>query len=280
MRTILVGTASKPYILTPADLPADHDLSNSYWRYVDFSPTRRWSGDLSAYNMIDTDIIDCRAQNVILPDFAAGDLQATDYMQSRRTDWTGAKVPAMVSSYNHDLVVETVRQAIPALSGKPLAVAQVIAAYIGGGHDRSWRDGYWQVMNRLGMDADTALTNGLPMFKGYPKLESRLKHHHNSRLISPVPPGFRSKADDFEFSVDGVNAVRENIAVALVNKFDRYALRQTLRTAIRTKYAGWTTLAQHYDIWFAQLDPYPIFFWRDANMSPDLGDDWHAGWPT
>ncbi|OGR89983.1 MAG: hypothetical protein A2V88_12315 [Elusimicrobia bacterium RBG_16_66_12] len=274
-RIVLTGTATKLRRLRAADLPADRDLRNSYLRYVDLS-----GFDLSIYDMRDTDIIDCVGRGVILPDFAAGDLQATDYMQSRRTDWTGAKIPAIVSSYNHDLVVEVLRQAIPSLSGVPLQAAQVVANYVSGDYARSWRDGYWQVMDKLGLDVDGVLANVLPAFKGYPKLESRLRHHHDSGRISPVPPGFRSKADDFEFSVDGVNTVRENIAVALVGKYDRYALRQTLRTAIRTKYAGWTTLAQHYDIWFAQLDPYPIFFWRDANMSPDLGDDWHAGWPT
>src|SRR3990167_10259108 len=96
MRTVYQGTPQQPYRLLASDLPADRDLRQSAWRYVDFS-----GFDLSTYDMRDMDIWDCVGRNVVLPDGGR-----TDYIQSRRTDWTGASIPPDVSSYIHDLVVE------------------------------------------------------------------------------------------------------------------------------------------------------------------------------
>jgi len=125
MRTVLQGTPTRYRRLRAGDLPADRDLRQSYWRYVDFA-----SYDLSPYDLTDTDILDCKGAGSILPD---GD--RTDWLISRRTDWTGAVIPADVSSYNHDFVNEVTKQRIPSLTGTSLSIAQGAVAQFA-------RDGY------------------------------------------------------------------------------------------------------------------------------------------
>ncbi len=100
VRIVKRGRPSRLYRLKRRDLPADSDLSHSFFEYVDLS-----GFDLSSYDARDMDVFDCLAQNVVLPD-------RIRWMQSRRTDWAGSHVPDTVS-HNHDLMKERLRRLPP-----------------------------------------------------------------------------------------------------------------------------------------------------------------------
>lgn len=266
-RIVVTGQPGRLRKLRMRDLPADLNLSKSYLRWVDLD-----GRNLSAYKMEDMDIIDCDGSGVTLP---PGDQM--QYLMSRRTDWTGAIIPADVSSYNHDLVVEVVRQAMPGLSGLDLQVAQVIESYIGGSYNTSWNDGYWQVMDQLGLSQGDALLHGLPMFAGYSSLGNRLQNTHDTNAIHPTPPIQQRDLSSviIVISPDGTTTVEDFASRIQLVSFDRHKIREQLRMYLRTTYG------HRMDAWLPQLDPVIVLFVRGAEVGEeDVGDeDWYRSWP-
>lgn len=114
MRTILTGSPGVPYVLQAGDLPADHDLRYSFWRWVDFR-----NFDLSMYNMNYMDIYDCMGGGVTLP-------TNIRLLESHRTDWTGAIIPKpALANMMHDLIAEELRQRIVNLTGTTKTIMTV-----------------------------------------------------------------------------------------------------------------------------------------------------------
>ena len=258
-RIVLQGTASRLRRLRAADLPADHDLSRSFLRWVDLS-----GFDLSAYDMEDMDIIDCRAQNVILP----GKL---DYLMSRRTDWTGCAIPADLPSYIHDLVVELFRQRAAQLTGLAQQVAQALATFTAGSYERSWRNGYDHVMTTFGLTAQETRDVAAQVLAPYPRMLARLDRHLVAGLISAIIPDQRRDLTAIKV-IDQTGAERTlNISVVPLS-LDRYQAEQNIRNVV---VAGIGPLG---DVKVLQLDPFPIVLVKDYTITPDLPDWWRGAW--
>ncbi|KPJ64887.1 hypothetical protein AMK68_00190 [candidate division KD3-62 bacterium DG_56] len=260
MRTVLQGTPKKLYRLRERDLPDDYDLTNSFWHWVDFS-----GFDLSAYIMEDMDVYDSDGSGCALPE------NGTKWLMSRRTDWTGARLPSDVSSYNHDLVVEVMRQARPFLSGLPRQVAEIVIANVSASYHNSWRDSIYLVRMKLGITAQQALDNGLPMFEGYPRLESRLR--------AMIVDGKGGHPDPPDLSQDMTRVVgtwgdrrEENFSgIAFLGR-DRWALARMMEQTLTQKYGP--IIEGH--AYVAQIEPYPRVFFHQSN-NPDW---WKKMWPV
>jgi hypothetical protein len=262
MRTVIEGRPNRYHRLRARDLPNDFDLRQSYWKYVDFS-----GFDLSAYDMRDMDILDCDGSGSTLP----GNL--TDWMMSRRTDWTGAIIPADVSSYNHDLMVEVTRQAKPSLSGDPLAMAEAIDESISRGYGNSWQNNIHYVITKLGVTVPVGLPWAVEVFQGYPRLLSRLDFHTSRNIVRPEGPG-DNIGSDFEFLVKHASTnERRSFQWALTDD-DRYLTAQRIQNTV------WPGKTGNYIAYVGQIDPWPwLTIVEEHRVVPDFGW-WAASWPA
>jgi len=263
MRTVLQGTPTRYRRLRAGDLPADRDLRQSYWRYVDFA-----SYDLSPYDLTDTDILDCKGAGSILPD---GD--RTDWLISRRTDWTGAVIPADVSSYNHDFVNEVTKQRIPSLTGTSLSIAQgAVAQFARDGYWISWRNLYHEAMTRLGITAREAYTATRDVFAGRPRMLARLMEQMTSRITSLSPGDGITTATPVKVKLaDGTEPTRFDLF--LTNATDRYLVARAIEQAYLTN-RGVEVVAH-----VGQLEPWPAV--QVVARTRAIGETWFAGsWPA
>jgi len=259
MRIVLEGTPTTPRRLRARDLPADKDLSRSFWRYVNAS-----GFNLSTYNMTDIDLPDSNCSNVILP-------AQIDWMQSRRTVWTGATIPPSLSSYNQDLIREVMVQATPGLTGVPALVAGVGIAMINASYANSWHNILWQVRDQLGLTDAEVITHTSVVMAGYPKLLSRLREEVAQGLgPDPVPP--------MDLSTLALRLrdgqTREDIRAVSISRPDRYLVEQAIKTLI----------AQRRGIQVAvrvgQLDPFPMLYMRDLAALVSREAEWRERvWP-
>lgn len=252
-RVVLTGSPGALYRPTKADLPEDGDARDAFLRYVDLSGL-----DLSKFDLRNSDILDCDARGVILP----AD-NRTDYMQSRRTNWRNAVIPADVSSYNHDLVVECYRQLNP---NHPV-LKRVIARVGDGLYDKSWRDSIFDVMQGLGVTKQQALDSyRLSLLGKRPKLLDRLKQHVRDDDIRQAPPSTRRPLDAYPASGG------ETLDLSAFDfGVDRYECSRRLE---REFPAYW--------FYVGQLDPWPIILTisSDRVVGEPRRDWWTAAWPS
>ena len=257
MRIVLEGTPTTPRRLRARDLPADRDLSRSFWRYVNAS-----GFNLSTYNMTDIDIFDSNCSNVILP-------AQIDWMQSRRNVWTGATIPASLSSYIQDLIREVMVQALPRLSGVPLQVAQIGIAMITASYANSWTNILWTVRDQLGLSDADLFTHTADVMAGYPRLLARLRYHVSSGHLSPDP---MRPPDLSQMVVRLVGAVsaREDLRSFSFTRQDRFQLEQSLVNLVLQR------RGIQVDVRVGQVDPFPVVFMRE-----DPQGDWREkAWPA
>ena len=252
MRIVLQGTPGNLYVPTAADLPADRDLRQSFFRYVNIS-----GRNLSLYNLQDVDILDSVATNVRLPGS-----QRTDYLMSRRVNWSGAIIPSDISSYNHDLVVESYRQLSafhPVLSR---VIARVSSSYI-----NSWRDSIFDVMQSLNITKEQARDQYIAVVgNSRPRLTKRLRDHVRNGDIKDTPPNTVRPINAYPTS-DGQTLDLSAIPLGL----DRYAAARLLES-------------QFSEYWFyvGQLDPHPIIITLRRNRLDGTPPwDWFKNaWPS
>ncbi len=253
MRTVLQGTSDRLYQLQRADLPDDFDLRQSYWRYVDFS-----GYDLSGYDMRDMDILDSDGSGSTIPN--------TDWTISRRTDWAGATLTD-VSSYNHDLMVEVVRQAN--VTGRVLEMAKAIDAAISRGYENSWQNNILHVITSLGLTIKQAIPLAKEVFQGHPRLLSRFDYHASIGLISADRPG-AGIGIDTEFLVK----LRENEKSRFdffLTGTDRYIAAQAI-----TKSYSDVEVVTH----LGQLDPWPYPIVVSTSRVRPVFGWWSTAWPS
>lgn len=234
MRTVITGKPGALYPLQASDLPPDFDLRQSFWQYADFS-----GFDLSAYDMRDMDVRHCRATGVILP-------AKLDWLVSRRTDWTGAVLPAEMPSYNHDLMREFLRQRSTAVRGRARTIATMVATRIAGAdYLHSWVDTVQAVITGTGLTPAQVKAAAKALFAPQPRLVSRLSRTIDSGIYRPVVtyPGWG------RVPVDGVEMDFLQDAALTA---DRYLLSQGLRWRL------WDMYRRDYLVHVDQIDPYPI----------------------
>ena len=263
-RIVLEGTARRLYRLRARDLPPDNILEKSYWRYVDFS-----GFDLSAYSMVDMDIIDCVGTGVRLP--SGPNMR---WMQSRRTAWAGAVLPPDISSYNHDLVVEWCRQRLPSLTGKSAAICQIIIDRVGADYGASWQDTYYHIVTTLALSIPEARDAAVAVFTGQKRLLSRLDWHRDAKAVHVEKPIAPRDPQSVEIIFPAGRIETENIQARVqLLKPDRHAAREAVRTYLRDKYGG------KVEMWFAQLEPYPVIFVRALDDRQGDEEWYQAVWP-
>jgi hypothetical protein len=163
-RIVFTGTEENLYRLRPEDLPTDGSLVGSFFKHVDLS-----GHNLSDYDMRFVSTADCVAHNVILP-------EQIEYLYSRRTDWAGTKVPPLVSSLNHDLVLEVMRHhtakpGTPELEAIEWVIGHVAASYL-----NSWTTAIWHLVNVMGLTREQVWEYfSAHAFAGYQRCLNRLK---------------------------------------------------------------------------------------------------------
>lgn len=248
-RIVLTGAPGALYRPTPADLPADKDLSHSYFRYVDAS-----GFDLSLYDLTDVDILDSDCRNVILP-------AKIDYLMSRRTLWTGAKIPATVSSYNHDLVVEALKQRYVLATAANKPRLQRVYQWVAADYTHSWQDSIWQLIN-VGGYSVTQIRNAFnAAFAPYPGLLSRLKSHLDRSMWQQASPSLVQNLTAIGHTPDDGSPTVD--VTGVLSGLDRWANARALEVA----FGGF---------WYvAMLDPHPVVFWAGRVNDPDW---WQSAW--
>lgn len=233
MRTVIIGAPASFRVLTPADLPVDLSLRHSFWRWVDFS-----GFDLSAYDMRDMDILDCNGTASKLG------LGKTAMLMSRRTTWTNAVLPADISSYNHDFVIEVYNKALlGTLTNSIRASVTLMRNYVQGGYARSWQDAIQQLVNS-GLSVAQMRTRFTLVFSPYPKILSRMEQHLTTKLWRPTAPNWRRE----KIEVEGLII---NVA-GHISGSDRWALARMLEQLILAERG--VQIKCH----FLQLDPFPV----------------------
>ena len=250
---VIQGTADKLYRLQRADL--DFDLRQSYWRYVDFS-----GFDLSGYDMRDMDILDSYGAGCILPN--------TDWMISRRTDWTNATITDL-SSYNRDLVIEAVRQNLPSLSSQASLMAEVIIARKTSGYGVSWQDTLHSIME-AGLTKAELKTEGEKVFAGWPSLLARLRYHLSTDLITSVKAG-----DGMSVSTPAIIKLPHGDVLERLDFFltgtDRYIAARAIEKSYLQR--GIEVVA-----YVGQLDPWPyVIVASTVRVKPTFGW-WRTSW--
>lgn len=253
-RTVIEG---QPMQLAPV---TETNLRNAYLRYADLN-------GLVITDAYDADILDCRAQNVTLPE------GGTDYIMSRRTDWTGSVMPSDLSSYSQ-LVVEQIRQAL--VTGRAAVSAQALHGYVAGSHLRSWQDSINFLIN-TGLSLEEVDDDLKAIFQGYPKLEGRLRHHIDTGKIRPSPPSIAM--DLARFRVRLADGNREiNLAPFFQGRsaLDRYQTARDLEPFIESK------VGEPVRCYVGMLDPLPIVFAVSLSwlVDPDQEDWWTVFWPS
>ena len=243
-RTVLTGTPTTPYTLLPGDLPPDLDLTASFWRWVDLS-----GFDLSAYNLMDVDILDCTGDGAILPE------DKTHYLMSRRTTWAGAHIPSDVSDLAHDLVVEVLNQHTAPAGPRKQAV-EWVRDHVAADYTNSWNTAIWRLVNQRGLTRQQVWTTfSTYAFAGYPHLLERLRYELSMPLREtprPQPLGDHIKVYGLGESPDAVwRRVDWDFDSASP---DRYILARRIETRLdirKLALAPWR-------VWVAQLEPFFI----------------------
>jgi hypothetical protein len=238
--------------LRARDLPDDFDLTNSYWRYVDYSG---W--DLSPYIMEDMDIIECVGQNATFPQ------EGTALIQMRVTDpaidklalLDGAWIPPDASSYNHHFVVEGMRQAVNDTDPINIFVREYVAA----DYAHSWRDALYEAIQIFGQQQ---VYDALVIaFAGFPRWLSRLEEHYALRNWGPWSPW---KTDLSAVPIQGIrNRTQYDLRFALSTN-DRYLLARNVENAVTTN-----PDIPRLNVWFAQRIPESVMFWADRERWRD-----------
>lgn len=267
-RITLQGTANQLYPFTAADIPADNDLSHSFFRYVDFSrrtggnPANRFNGDLSQVNLFDCDFIDCKANNVTL---GTG---KTKYLMSRRTDWTGATLPADVSSYNHDFMAEVYRTCPNAADPIPQATRALVMA----DYANSWSNMVWELVNTYGFTVQDVYDAGMIAFSAYPHLQARLTKQFRAWFDFGIFPGGEQKWL-MEFTVVSFQnsemiVPEQDVKVQVVGMGnDRWALARMLE-----QYTG------HPGLYVAMVDPSIVIVQPNSIEHLDKPNWWSDIW--
>lgn len=182
-RTVLSGAPGALYVLQAADLPLDLDLRFSHWEYVDAS-----GFDLSAYDMREVDLLDCKLDGVILPSRIAG-------VYSRRSTFLNATIPTSLPVMHiHDIGCELLRQriaALPAGADRQLAIA-VRSYFVTGStvnYGKSFTDCMYSLMTVSGLTIAQMANRGAAVFEGYPRWLRRVAYIlANPSLMAPAIP--------------------------------------------------------------------------------------------
>lgn len=178
MRTVLADKK-----LEEKDLPKDKDLRGSYWRNVDGTG---W--DLREYDMRDMDI--WGEPGKLAPMRAVKLPGNVDLMVSRYVDWTDAVIPKMVSSLNHDLVAEVLRQHTAPLGSKEREIINWTLAHISESYHNSWDTAAYHVVEELGWTREEDKACFIKYaFGEYPRLINRL-HSHLAGELHKDPPTY------------------------------------------------------------------------------------------
>lgn len=250
MRTVFVGTEANPYRLRLADIPADRDLSFSFWRWVDFS-----GRNFPNFNMTDMDIINCDGRNAYLSNSIGG-------LTSRRTNWRGARIPPNVSSAQHDLVAEVMR-ANAGTDPELQQLAQVVNDYLRGDYTRSWADAFPYVRQQMGWtntEPGSNLTKLRAILDGYPNILRRLIQNAKASAWGSTPGGA------FTTDLSAVPVYSANRTVDLrpyrdLATLDRWAFARSLELVFPdTKF------------YIKRLEPTPVVLAMDANFA--VGSWW------
>lgn len=204
MRLIGIGTKDKLWQPTSQQL-ALPDWDNSFLEWVDLS-------GLKLPPMRDADCFHYKATGTTF--------QNTDYTQFRYPiDLTGVVLPADISSYNHDFVVEIMKRSSNATNPAiKLIFEHVAASYL-----HSWSDVIYRVIHEIKLSPDKTREVMAESFIGYPHLLTRLAWHMDNYSWRAWPP-------DTENTSIGLDDEREELASYLGTSKDRWAVREMLRS--------------------------------------------------
>ncbi len=227
------------------------NLDFSFWRYVDISGL-----DLTSWSMRDVDLIDYTATGTTFPE--------CPYSQFRfPVDNAGVVLPANVSSFNHDLVVEAFRQATNARD----PIIQKIIAYVGGAYDRSWHDTLF-MSQQTDSAADVFAAMSLAL-TGYPRLLARLDKHFATDDWGPEMTTDRLHLaySAVLLPLEGRDPTLDLRSEVPSGQFDRWAYARRLENYIKAN-----TDATRVAVYVTQLHPDPIIHVEGDNVAPDY--DW------
>jgi hypothetical protein len=175
MRIVRTGTKDKLYRLTEADLPADGSLKGSYFKWVDLSDL-----DLSGYDMQFVSTADCVAHNVTLGEI--------EYLYSRRTTWADSEIPPLVSSLNHDMVLEVMRQHTAKPNTPEFEAIEWVISHVGASYYNSWTTAIWHLVNVMGLTREQVWEYfSTHAFAGYQRCLNRLKSELAQQLRQEPP---------------------------------------------------------------------------------------------
>jgi len=249
LRIVGIGTKSNLWKPTAKQL-ALPDWDQSYLEWADLS-------GFKVPQMRDADLRNYKATGTVFGN----------------TDWTIMRDPIDLtgaifnpSSYNHDLVVEAVRQNLSSLSGKALLMAQVIIVRVSSDYGSSWQDTLNAVVE-AGLSKDD-LQEGAKVFAGRPSLLSRLEYHLSADLITSVKLG------------DGIS-VETPIRVKLPHgdvseRFDFFLTGTDRYIAARAIEQAYGEVVAH----VGQLDPWPyVIVASPVRVVADFGW-WRTSWPS
>jgi hypothetical protein len=216
-RFVREGSATALYRLLPSDL--SRDIRHGFLRRVDLS-----GHDLSRFDLQHMTLVDCVAQNVILPD---GD--RLNGLSSRNTDWKGATIPRDVSASNLDLVREVLRQARPALPTRTLrSAADRADAYLSASYGHSWVDAYRHLIDG-GMTPDEVAAANRVFFAGYPGL---IQRSDEVRAMGEWPHAPRAPTPDDPIEFDLLGRKVSRVLAFFLQGHDPYTAARALRAAI------------------------------------------------
>ena len=152
------------------------DLRGSFYKEEDLT-----GQDLSAYDVRFISLADCTARNVILPD-------NIDYLYSRRTDWSGARIPPLVSSLAHDLVLEVMRHHTAKQGTREYGAIEWVISHVGASYENSWNTAIWHLVNVMGLTRKQVWDYfSVHAFAGYQRLLNRLQSELVGELRSEAP---------------------------------------------------------------------------------------------
>lgn len=178
--TRIVGVGTKDKLWTPSTAQlAEKDWDNSYLKRANIS-------GLTIPPMWNASVVDCRATKTVF--------QNVDLSTFRRSiDLSGATIPKMISSLNHDLVREVIRQGAAASTGPAKDLLTWTADYIDPvklgivAYENSWGVAIWKMVNELKLTREQVreyLTRG---FAEYPRLMNRLDKELRGELSPDLP---------------------------------------------------------------------------------------------
>ena len=204
MRTIITGTPTQ--LEKVRDLPLD--LTHSFFEYVDLSNL-----DLSKHDLRDATLYHCNASGVTLGE------GKTNWIESRFTDWRGATIPADISSYNHDLVSEVYRQAVPQSTDESRIATKALALVDDKTYLYSWNNTLWRMIHELGLSYRQVNDLNKRIFTGYPRLLERLQKHFGRDEINDEPALSRQNLKQVRVPYGGTLDLSKDI----LPTHDRYA---------------------------------------------------------